>query len=313
MEEPAKTLQEHLSPFPTNLRRSWIDRPFFVDLPNLLDPDERIDGEHPLIVLCNGLRAEGLLSIPVTGNDKDEDYRAAVGAVAAEDGRGACIRVSGEGLEDAATTAAGLHAELELDQGDIDLVLDLAAINANNASVSSVAIRSILTSAEFGSDDWRSVVVASGAFPESLTGLAPGVHALPRWDWLLWANIRNTLPGNVRIPTFGDYGIQSPGWGLPIDPRVMRASANIRYAAPEEWIVARGGIVIGRGRVGMQEYRDLCQILRDRPEYRGPDFSPGDLYIARSAAGEIPPGTPEISRREATSHHVVTVVDQLSN
>ena len=311
-DEPAKTLEQHLSAFPANLKKSWSDRPFFIDLPNLLYPDERIDGKHPLIVLCDGLRKEGLLPIPVTGNHKDDDYRAAVKAVVAQDGRGACIRVSGTGLEMAASISADLHAELEIARDDIDLLLDLASINETNASVAAVAVRSILTSEEFGSYEWRSVVVTSGAFPASMAGLVRGVHALPRADWLLWLHVRDLLPGGVRIPTFGDYGIQSPGWE-PIDPRFMRASANIRYAASEEWIVVRGRIVLGKGAVGMQEYVGLCQILRDRPEYRGPDFSPGDRYIAQCAAGEIPPGTPEISRRQGTSHHVVTVVDQLSS
>ena len=98
------------------------------------------------------------------------------------------------------------------------------------------------------------------------------------------------------MPAGRDYGIQGPDW-TPVDPRIMSASANIRCTLLNDWIVVRGRIVLGRNRVGMEEYRNLCQTLITRPEFRGADFSPGDRYISDCAAGSVSPGTPGVWRR----------------
>ena len=103
-------------------------------------------------------------------------------------------------------------------------------------------------------------------------------------------------PAHEPMPAGRDYGIQGPDW-TPVDPRIMSASANIRYTSLNDWIVVRGRIVLGRNRVGMEEYRNLCQTLITRPEFRGADFSPGDRYISDCAAGSVSPGTPGVWRR----------------
>lgn len=100
--------------------------------------------------------------------------------------------------------------------------------------------------------------------------------------------------------------------GDGFDPRYMSASGNIRYATPNNWLVAKGPPVIGKWRVGYESYRVLCRSLVGRPEFRGPGFSPGDRYMRDCSQEHDGPGTPEIWRRQGTSHHVATVVDQVS-
>ena len=311
---PTGTLEKHLSDLPAKLKKSWQERPFFLDIPDHDGSTMLIHGRHPLVVLCDGLRREGMCPIPVTAPHKDADYKAAVKAVVAADGRGACVRVNGSELSKAAVLARSEMQYLGLTMAQIDFLLDLGPVTATNAPVAAMALQSILTSGNQVNGPWRSLIVASGAFPESMAGLSRGVHTLPRADWSLWLQVRASLAGTgIRMPTFGDYGIQSPAWTPPLDPRLMRASANIRYTADTEWVVLRGRIVLGKGRVPMTEYARLCQALRARPEYRGPKFSPGDQYVEDSATGKIKPGTPEISRRQGTSHHLALVVDQLSS
>ena len=311
-DEPDRSLSEYLGAFPNRFQKALAQQRFFLDLPDLLDIDERISGEHPISVLHLGCRNASLCAVPVAGPDKDTAYLAAVRAVAATDGYGACLRLSGDTISDATTITTGLLDALGLTAPDVDVVVDLGAITEPLVPVLSVALRTILSAPPFTSTQWRSITCASGAFPASMSGLERGVHAVPCADWALWSAVSNGMPQGVRVPTFGDYGIQGPDW-TPVDPRIMSASANIRYTSLNDWIVVRGRIVLGRNRVGMEEYRNLCQTLITHPEFRGADFSPGDRYISDCAAGSVSPGTPGIWRRQGTSHHLATVVDQVSN
>lgn len=311
-DEPKRSLAEHLAPYPMSLQRNiGQQRVAWLDLPDsTIEPSDRIDGWHPVDVLFSGCRDAGVAAVPVTGPARDMAHQQAVAAVAAVDGRGACLRVESAAIGDGLDTAlATLLATLNLPAAQVDLLLDLGPIGPNAVQLAAVGIAAIL-STQLG-QPWRSLTLGAGAFPESLGGLSRGLSTIPRADWALWVAVRNRLSARRRALNFADYGIQAPQLA-DIDPRTMRVSANIRYTTPEDWLIARGQIVIGKGRVGFDEYRRLAADLVARAEFRGAAFSPGDTYIAQCAAGSEGPGTPEIWRRQGTSHHLATVVDQLA-
>jgi hypothetical protein len=311
-DQPKKVLADHLVPFPTNIKKSVGEqRVCFIDIPeSSVDPADRIEDAHPVAVLFNGFRESNVYAVPVTGPGRDAAYQQAVRDVVTADGRGVCLRV------DSSSIGGGLDAELDallaqlgLTAAQVDLLLDLGSVRPDAINVVTVGVVGILTSQL--QRQWRSLTLGSGAFPESLGGLPRGLSTIPRADWSLWLQVRNRLGRDRRMPDFADYAIQAPELA-EIDPRTMRVSANIRYTTPEDWLIVRGQIVVGKGRVGFDEYQRLCAALVARPEFRGAGFSPGDQYIAACAVGSEGPGTPEIWRRQGTSHHVATVVDQLA-
>lgn len=313
---PAKSLDAHLTATAAAIRRGWTGNAvLYVDqTTDAIELSERLaNNDHPYATLLGHLRQSGVHVIPVTGPDRDAAYDTAVRNAAAEDHQGACIRVGIDQfnfLTDAAAIAA-LLAAINLPRASVDLVIDLANVTTATAPALSIAVSAVLQQPTVIPAGWRTIIVASGGFPQSMAGMAVGVHALRRCDLELWLQTCQRLPAGVQRPRFSDYAIQAPGLA-EVDPRTMQMSANIRYATPTDWLVVRGRFITGRNRVGFGEYQVLCQTLIARPEFRGPAFSPGDQYIAQCAAGQSSPGNPEIWRRQGTSHHLATVADQFA-
>ncbi len=312
-DEPAWSQGYHLRRFASTVARTQLGwRPLFVDLRTAnVDSVESVDGQHPLEVVFDGLHAEGLTAIPVTGIERDRAYQEAVRRTTATDRCGACIRIPrnalGPGL---AVGLAAVVAVVGVTTEETDILVDLGAIRPNDVQLAALGIVGLLRR-EFRAT-WRTVTVASGAFPASVAGLPEGVSAVRRADWAVWSMVCSLLASPSRWPGFGDYAIQAPGVAER-DPPLKRLIANVRYTGARGWLVARGPSVLGRSTAEYGEYHHLCGLLAERPEFRGPDFSPGDRYLAQCAAREVEPGDPETWREHGTSHHLATVVDQLRN
>ena len=306
-----KPLLDHLKYF---VKRLGLDSKkvgrFFLDVPHLLNPHELVAGKHPVSFLFS--ERAGLNMVPVSGPERDSAYQSAVRGVVESYGRGLCLRIPKTWFRMKPSTVEETLSNLGATIEFTDLILDIGSIEKSNVPFFVTAMRELLSVSIFSSDEWRTVTVASGAFPKSLAGIPLGLNTQPQSDWDLWEAIASNHPPGSRIPTFGDYGIQSPEWD-EVDPRVMKASGNIRYTTPDFWIVAKGPHVIGKQSLkSIQVYPDLCKSLVRTREYRGGSFSPGDLFIKKCSKGGKP-GSPEVWRREGTSHHLATVVDQLAS
>ena len=311
--EDYKDLDEHIKRFPDNLNRDLGEyKRFFLDVPYLIDPEELVDDQHPMSFLFAGCREHGLNAVPVASNERGGNHNVAVREIMETDGRGACLRLSKSDLRACNEVVKNMLLVLDAMPKDIDLVVDLGLIQQSDVHLYVPSLLKIFSSPLFSKRSWKSVTLASGAFPVTLGALQQGLSELPRADWELWNLVCDGLSDQGQAPTFGDYGIHSPDWEDGFDPRYMNASGNIRYATPNSWLVAKGPIVIGPDRVGFHIYRGLCDLIVGRPEYMGPDFSPGDLHIRNCANGTEGPGTPEKWRRQGTSHHIAAVVDQVS-
>ncbi len=68
-----------------------------------------------------------------------------------------------------------------------------------------------------------------------------------------------------------------------IDPRLMVASASIRYTAENEWLIFRGRSLREIRYGGYGQFRTLSTQVVNHAAYRGPRFSWGDEYLFRCA------------------------------
>jgi len=312
-DEPSWSLGYHLRRFPAAVAGAQLGwHPLFVDLSTgSLAPDAQLGGQHPLEILFDGFHAEGLTAVPVTGLDRTLPFQEAVRRISGTDRCGACIRISRDAL--GAGLAVGLAAVIAatgVTTDEVDIVLDLGALRPDDVQLAALGIVSLLQQ-EFGAP-WRTVTIAAGAFPKNIADLPQRLSTVPRADWAVWSMVCGLMDPGSRWPGFGDYAIQAPGV-VERDPLLQQLTANIRYTGARDWLVARGEFVLGRSTTEYGEYHRLCGLLTERPEFRGPDFSPGDHYIAQCAAGEVEPGDPETWRQQGTSHHLATVVEQLAN
>jgi hypothetical protein len=148
---------------------------------------------------------------------------------------------------------------------------------------------------------WRSITVAGGAMPESISNLPTGVPTpVRRLDMSLWRRLQELGLG------YADYGIAHPrmtGQGWPPMP-------SLRYTNDEVWWIYRWP----QDKLAAPAMFDLCKALvaADHWTAKGPDFSWGDQQIAARAARNGGPGNATNWRAWATSHHIAHVLDQMT-
>ena len=266
------------------------------------------DGRHALHSLMTSCRAYGKTPIAVLALDRDRDYVAAVRACAAHDHRGVCLRLNADEVDDTNAIAELLDA-VAVTAGDVDVVLDLGAVTDGSITIFADGLTASLQRLAKNSR-WRSVTIAGGSFPQSLSGYEDGSHLITRSEYAIWRRICANLPTSLPAPRFGDYGIQAPGQ-REMNARAAKAmSANVRYTLEHDWLVVRGGNI--KEGIGHEEYRDVCKVVRGHEQFCGASFSPGDSAFEACARGHGKPGTPKSWRQHGTSHHLAFVSRQIA-
>ena len=310
-ERPAKTLEAHLQPFAANVATSWgTARPVFIDLTWIAE-DTLASGVHPVTSVLEELGRNDVQAIPVTGMGRSDLSIAAIRDVIAKDDRGVCLRLERDDLR----SIGALEAELEMAcrdlntaPGNVDLILDFKDFDSGQAPAIEMAA-GLALSALPTPDAWRSLTLAGGAFPVNLTGVR-GEARVPRADWEVWRALAIDRAGELpRRPAFADYAITHPE-PEEVDFRMMRMSANVRYATPTEWLILKKRNVRDHG---FEQFHDISAELVALGEFRGADFSAGDRAIQDCAERSSGPGNATTWRMIGTNHHLVTVIDQIAN
>jgi hypothetical protein len=306
-DKPTKSLDRHLEDTAKRLAKSWDgERPILLDT-IWLDPDDVVGDAHHLEYLLACTR-DDMSAIPVGGLGRGDQHTAAVAAISTADQRGACLRLEPEDMEQISTLPTRIDAWLsvvDLDASEVDLLIDLWEMTSAGVGPNELAASVLLPNLHRLSD-WRTLTLASGAFPKDLTSLDPDSQGrFPRLDWRLWERLRaRDLP---RHPAFGDYAIAHPEL-LDSDPRTLRPTASIRYSTPEYWrIVKRRWI-----QKGFDQFQTASSILMQHEDYRGDDHCQGDEFIA-SCAGGGKTGNLTTWRAVGTCHHLAVVAGQLSS
>jgi hypothetical protein len=260
-------------------------------------------------------RERGLTSIPVL---KLGDVSATVAQIAdtvAHDARGVALRVPVLGT----VSAAGRDMEtlvkekldgVQVDIAGADLIMDLRYISEETEIDTEYLAPMIDDLVSIGA--WRSVVLLGTTMPRSLGGgvvEAGTVGRLPRKEWLLWSELRRSQV--TRLPTYGDYAIQHPE--PPLDATEGQIPLGIRGAIryTHETVTVIPRAKAPRHEEGREQYRHLCRLLVEQPEFAGAQYTWGDSQIAECAEGTCEPGWEDHWRAVGTSHHLRYVVDQL--
>src|ERR1700686_2601977 len=95
------------------------------------------------------------------------------------------------------------------------------------------------------------------SFLVDLVGLPPSeISTVWRSEWTLWCGVTADR-GIARKPIFGDYAIAHPQ-PPEVDPRVMRASASIRYTTADVWMILKGKNLKQHG---FKQFHDVSKSL----------------------------------------------------
>jgi hypothetical protein len=224
-------------------------------------------------------------------------------------GQGACLRL-GTDTQDPDPNVPVQHvtnimSHLGLNISQIDLIIDFKAVDSSrnvNRCVP-VALNMLNWATKCGA--WRSVTLASGAFPKSVSNLTLGqATQLDRFDAMLFNRV---VQGNPAITAdFGDYGINYPIYGVP-PPRAP--NPNLRYTDGLQWQVEREQKTL----LGNQAFFTLCRRVVRAPYFMGRRYSAGDAEIERCSHSVGSPGSATSWLSFGGSHHMAHVVDRLAS
>jgi hypothetical protein len=188
---------------------------------------------------------------------------------------------------------------LGLTPSEVDLIVDCEVVDADQPMKGTAALLETKYT-------WRSVTYVGGSFPPNLTNLTKNdQHELPRHEWRTFSRERQPQDRLVR---YGDYTVQHPRQPDPL-PRFV-PSGSIRYASDTYWVVMRGEKLDNPDGPGHQQYIAQAQLLRERDEYQGADFSAGDAYIDFIANQDERTGNPSKWLQAAINHHVTLAARQ---
>ena len=253
---------------------------------------------------------DGIPFIPVTGISRGADVSAAL----SNRERGLAIRLTRSEFEAGELSSRLLDFMARHDIGfeDTDLIVDLGAVeDMVTEGVARFAIQFLADVPD--PDSWRTLTVSASAFPWSMTIVDRNSHRYAaRTEWLAWRDHLRDGGHARRIPTYSDCAIQHPAGVEGFDPRIMSASATVRYALSDSWLLIKGESTKKR-RPSLQFPWLAKQLvygyLRDR--FYGPAHCRGCASIKAAADGRPRFGSPEAWRRIGTVHHITEVTQAL--
>ena len=305
-----KTVDDHVRPFVDRYNKKWGTRPAWVALHDKIAVGRMDNGSHVFDYIFDGLRSCHAHAAPVVSITSDSDTVAAAAKAIGQDGHGAGIRIR---LENLMTTDPGkeivkLANKLSLPLEETDLFIDLRFPNFK--PYQAFAKGMVIAINRLGDLwDFRNFVIISTAIPKSFGDIAKGMDKIPRHDWLFYKTLLATLPKGMRRPVFGDYTVVHPEF-TPMDMRKIKPAGKILYSTEDTWTTCKGGAF----RDNPKQMHDHCKIIMNNREFqfRGPDFSFGDKYIALCAAGQTGPSNLSMWKCIIINHHITTVVDNLA-
>ncbi|HEV2299825.1 MAG TPA: hypothetical protein VGR72_15065 [Candidatus Acidoferrales bacterium] len=305
IQKSAKTLAAHATDLLQIVRDEWGKLPFYLDTRYV--PLGGIPSAPGAKTIFDVARTLSLTAIPVTSMKFSPAYQQQLRDVIAKDGRGAMIRlfisdfINPALLNDYLTALMGV---LGIMKSQTDILVDLEfrpeVVEVQQLGTSAISVLPSL-------DDWRTVTLAAGCFPQSISQLPHGSwRQVPRSDWIGWCHVKSQQEvRGSRVPTYGDYGIRCGGIPAEIP---NRPDPNIRYSDKQNVLVRKEEKTDGK-------MKTICSSLTARPEFSGPTFSKGDAEIAARAAM---PGSPNNGQAEqwiewCTNHHLELTASQIQN
>ena len=300
---------EALRAIARRLRGAVGDHPIYLDLLPLSARRLAAPG-RALAAVHDGMRRVGVTFVPVYTAGAHDQAGVIIESLL-RDGRGVCVRYKAlEHIPGSDDPAAYLRAEverLEAQLEDADLLVDLGWLDPDRVLTPGEVVAIVAAARAAG--PWRTVTLAGTSIPRSLGGIRENsLGLIRRTEWRLWSGIGGS--GDVA---YADYGIQHPR--APYSGRGGRLRANIRYAAEDGTLVARGEGILYQLPAAEQarQYRELCGWLTMRDEeFGGRDCCWGDALIEDVARGLLVPGSQNMWRGAGTSHHLAVMVRALA-
>lgn len=314
-DQPSRTVDQHLDNFVSGITAVWNSgRSGYFDVYDLDLESRTVDGQHPVSYIADALSAANTNLVVTSGFDRDDAYQAAVKTAYGKLGSGLCVRLLRDDIDSVVVTKNGIEdlvKSVGVGPEETDIILDFRALESAEVA-SAVSAASNFINTYSGIVKYRSLILASSGFPQTMLGIPSGsTQVVPRVELQLWRKLAEVNPSVSRMPDFSDYGVVHPDL-QDINPRVMRASAKIRYTLDDEWLILKGAGLHSHPR-RYKQYHDLSSQLTSDHRYMGANFSWGDSYIYDCASEAVSTGNLQKWVEIDTNHHITFVASQISS
>ena len=301
-----KTLFEHLDSFCKKIIQKWPSNNCFIDSGLLYYKEE--DNRKHIQYVFDKLNEKNICPIPIITLSASNEFTNAILNIKSKYPISDIgIRVSPNDV-----TAIDFNDKIvnTLDTLGIiptgcHIIFDLADANYNDIENFSDAVLDILQAFPF-LDQWKSMTIAGTSFPSSRI-IKEGKTEYLRNEWKFYQLLLKKSNIKRQI-NFGDYSIVNPSY-FEFNPKIMKASANIRYTHDEKWIVVKGKAL--KESITYKQYFKLAEQIFDSGYFLGEYFSQGDLYLAKCKSREEGPGSPSVWNWVGNNHHFVKVLFDL--
>lgn len=295
-----------------NLKDIWGTRPLLIDNKYLSSMRRLLDEKYMLNTVLELGRRYGVRFTPITGFDRTQEYQESIVTNIILDSRGIGLRISINEIiaPSFRDSLINFIVTLNLAPEKVDLIIDYGRIDH---SVDVIEMHKVLIAIP-NLLDWRSLVIIGGSFPYNLIDFPIGRNTVQRHDWIFWRDSTSDAAALGRIPTYGDYTIQSPIYKKP--PDYPNISASIRYTAEDYWVVMRGEGHTksnrGNGKYSAQ-YCANALLLSEASEFAREDFSASDKYIFEKREDYDHPGNATTWLYAGINHHITYALHQITD
>lgn len=272
-----------------------------------LGVDASLISGTPAHHLLDDIRAEmgakGLQLVPTIRGTASNEYLQAVLRTIATDDRGVVLRVSLIQM----TRAATWLAQLPFAQGDTDLVVDLSGSAPNVFALGASVLQSFASL--HAANGWRSITVAGGSIPPTLSAYAVGSSMLDRSEYLLWQALQaQGLPYQLQ---FGDYATIGPD--ASTDDIGGPVPFNAKYTRDLAFQILRGVRETGPGAIPRAvQYRGHAAAIMGYPGHIPLGHCWADAQLANIAANPSQStGNPATWVAYAVNRHIELTRSQL--
>ncbi len=262
-----------------------------------------------VLSLAQALIGHHILERPVVHLDDSPHVLGEVRAACALHSQGACLRLGSEDEDPNPNVTKAqvtkILVAVGLTASDVDLLVDFSTVQSTRDVTRCLPLATAMLAWAATIGGWRSVTLASGAFPKSISNLPLGMATqLQRYDAVLFTAVANAHPAIQA--DYGDYGINYPRMPEPI-PRGPKP--NLRYADGLVWQVYREDKILP----GNESFYTLCSRVVQSAHWKGHGYSPGDAEIDRCSLSAGGAGTATQWLAYGASHHFAHVADRLAN
>jgi hypothetical protein len=304
-----RTLNDHLDSFCKKLIRKWPTDNCFIDT-SLLKWQES-DNTDKIEYVFDKLAEKNIIPTPIISLSVSPQFISAfLRTVQKHKLNEIGVRVTPKDVTtiDFQDKLESVLKLVDFTASQCHMILDLADANFSEVENISDAIVGVLESFPFG-DNWMSFTVAGTSFPASNL-IKEGKSEYARNEWKFYSTLKTKLGESnfKRCLNFGDYGIVNPGY-FEFNPKIMKASANIRYTHHNKWVVVKGKAL--KESASYAQYTQLAKDIVESKDFLGENFSQGDLYLAKCVREEEGPGAPSVWNWVGNNHHFVKVLSDL--